>query len=103
MKPLSYYARMDLSFDITWSKDNIFHKEHYFADSLNCWRDIVPGSFLEAAMECEPEQVIHLAPAAGGPVPEYNKDKAMVLPWTRLDFRLPFEFLKKKNSSSGPT
>lgn len=94
MKPLSRYARMDLSFDITWSKDNIFHKEHYFADSLNCWRDIVPGSFLEAALDCTKEQVIHLSPAAGELVPEYNKDKVMVLPRTRLDSNLPFEFLK---------
>ncbi len=47
MTNVSRNSRIDLSIDIAWQKEDIRHKEHYFADNLNCWRDIFPGSTLE--------------------------------------------------------
>ena len=51
MKTLSRSALVDLLLDISWKKEGIQHSDRYFVDHLNCWRDIFPGSPLEALFD----------------------------------------------------
>jgi len=85
MKTLPCSAQMDLSIDITWTKDNIFHTEHYFADQFNSWRDIFPGSLFERldGGMAKDSTIARVKP--GELVPEYSSDKVLVLDRTRLD------------------
>lgn len=78
------YDMMDLSIDITWERHGIHHREGYFADHMNCWRDIFPGSVLEAIMTAVPGQTIvrHIPP--GGIMPDYRQDKVLTLPLSRF-------------------
>lgn len=86
MKTLSHSARMDMSFDISWTKDGISHNEHYFADQFNGWRDIFPGSLLEKMPDTPAENPILAF--------EYLQDKVMDLSLAQLKPFRPEEPLK---------
>ena len=85
MKTLSPCALADLTFDITWEKDGIAHKEHYFADQFNCWRDIVPETLLEHIINSTIQDPISLKANPGELVPKYRPDNVHFLSKSRLD------------------
>ena len=85
MKALSPCALADLTFDITWKKDGIAHKEHYFADQFNCWRDIVPDPLHKHIIKGSMEEPISLRANPGELVPEYRSDNVHFIPRSRLD------------------
>ncbi|WP_300464906.1 class I SAM-dependent methyltransferase [Desulfobacula sp.] len=89
MTSLSTSARIDLSIDITWEKDGITHKEHYFADQFNCWRDIIPGSLFEKLLDSKRQDTISVELCPGELVPEHRSEKVIVLPLTRLNSSSP--------------
>ncbi|MBI9091654.1 MAG: methyltransferase domain-containing protein [Desulfobacterium sp.] len=88
MKTLPPCALADLTFDITWEKDGIVHKEHYFVDQFNCWRDIVPKDLRQDILNCTIEDSISLQASPGQLVPEYRPDNVHFLPKSRLDIFL---------------
>jgi len=79
MKTLSKSALVDLFLDITWKKDGIQHSERYFVDHLNCWRDIFPGSPLEALFDHNIGRPITLQVNPGDIVPKHREDKILRL------------------------
>ncbi|ACN17894.1 putative methyltransferase [Desulforapulum autotrophicum HRM2] len=79
------YDTMDFSIDITWERHGIHHRESYFADHMNCWRDIFPGSVLEAIMTAAPGQTIVRPIPPGHIIPDYRPDKVLTLPLSRLN------------------
>lgn len=76
---------VDLFLDITWEKDAIQHLERYFVDHLNCWRDIFPGSPLEALFDRDMGQPITLEIVPGKLVPDHREEKILRLPRSRLN------------------
>lgn len=79
MKTLSRSALVDLFIDITWKKDAIQHSERYFADHLNCWRDVFPGSPFEALFDHDIDHPKTLQVNPGDIVPEHREDKILRL------------------------
>lgn len=71
MKTLFQSALVDVCFEITWKKDGIHHSDRYFADHLNGWRDIFPGSPLEILSGQDLSQPIILRINPMGLVTEY--------------------------------
>lgn len=79
MKKLSGCALADLSIEITWEKDGITHREIYFADQLNCWRDIMPGSILENILDCAEGETVTIKKSPGELIPEHDPGKVISL------------------------
>ncbi len=94
MKKLSRCALADLSIDITWNKNGIKHREHYFADQFNCWRDTIPGSVFDNIMDCSLKDAISFKLNPGELVPEYRKDKVIVQSLKGLNSNLSFDGFK---------
>jgi SAM-dependent methyltransferase len=94
MKPIHPYALVDLTIDISWKKDGILHKDRYFADELNCWRDILPGTPLEHLVKhcAGADLAFNLEP--GELVSQYDVDKVFFLPWSRLNSKMPGSSLR---------
>lgn len=85
MKPLSPCALVDLTIDISWNNDGISHREHYFANELNCWRDVFPGTPIEQLIKKSTESTLTVEMAPGELVPPFSPDKIIFLPWSRID------------------
>lgn len=84
MKTLSTSALANLSIDINWKKDEIYHSDRYFVNQLNCWRDIFPGSPLETLFERDIGQPIIIQASPGDIIPDHFKDKVIRLPRNRV-------------------
>lgn len=91
MKTLSQSALADVSFEITWKKDGIRHSDRYFADHLNGWRDIFPGSPLETLFRQGLGQPITLQINPGDIIPGHCDRKVICLPRNRLTSSLPVD------------
>ncbi len=81
----SVYDMMDLSIDIAWERHGVHHRERYFADHMNCWRDVFPGSVLETIMTAAPGQTIVRQILPGSIISDHRKDKVVTLPLSRLN------------------
>ena len=79
MTKLTCNSRTDLSIDISWQKSGISHHEHYFADHLNCWRDIFPGSVLEKLFDAH-DRGVSLSLKPGELIEPYSPHKVHILP-----------------------
>jgi SAM-dependent methyltransferase len=86
---MSYCSLVDLTIDIFWKNDGISHKDHYFADQLNCWRDIFPGTPIEHLIKHSKESSLTFEIGPGELVPAYDPDKVHFLPWPRLNKMSP--------------
>lgn len=84
MTCISPHAQLNLSIDITWQYDGIDHHEHYFADQMNCWRDVFPGSVLGHALTQEEDQPVTVTPAPGEVIPGYQSGRVHRLPLHRF-------------------
>jgi len=93
MKTVSCYDLIDLSIEITWEKNTIKHREFYFADQMNCWRDIFPGSVLEAILENDNSKTITLKKNPGELIPDYRADRVITLSRSRFNFISPVKDL----------
>lgn len=85
MKPLTCCALVDMTIDISWKNEGISHREHYFAEELNCWRDVFPGTPLEQLIKQSTESTLRVEIPPGKIVPPYNPDRIIFLPWSRID------------------
>lgn len=95
MKLLSSCDLVDLTIDISWKNDGIFHTEHYFADELNCWRDVFPGSPIEQLISKGTESSLIMELNPGEIVPAYDPDKMVFLPWSRINQNQLSQVLRK--------
>ena len=91
MKTLFQSALVDVCFEITWKKDGIHHSDRYFADHLNGWRDIFPGSPLEILSGQDLSQPIILRINPGDIVPDHSDQKVISLSRDRLAYPLPVD------------
>ncbi|WP_033398404.1 methyltransferase domain-containing protein [Desulfospira joergensenii] len=85
MKPLSSSDRVDLFIDISWEQDGIKHQERYFADGLNCWRDVFPGSPMESLLKNKNAPSLSVEIKPGELVPAHDPNKVLFIPWSRLN------------------
>ena len=97
MNSLKSSALVDLAIHLDWEKHGISHRDTFYADQLNCWRDAVfPKSpftgLIEEAGKGNPGKV-HARP--GELVPEYRDDLVFDLDVLRLAPELPFERLQE--------
>ena len=83
MTNISRNSRMDLSIDVSWHKDGVTHQEHFFADHINCWRDIFPGSILEKLFDAH-DKGHSLALLPGELVAPHSHRKVHVMPLGHL-------------------
>ena len=90
MKPMSSCDLVDLTIDISWKKDDISHRDHYFVDQLNCWRDVFPGTLIERLVKHSKESNLTVEISPGELVPAYDPDKVHFLPWSGLNKISPF-------------
>jgi len=84
MTNVSHNSRIDLSIDISWQKEDIRHQEHYFAEDLNCWRDIFPGSVLENLFNTPHGETITVPIDPGELIGVHSYQKVHVLPREHL-------------------
>ncbi|SLM31371.1 putative methyltransferase [Desulfamplus magnetovallimortis] len=85
MKTLSRSDLVDLSLEITWEKNGIHHSDRYFADQLNCWRDVFPGSPFEKLFDHDIEHPVTFQANPGDLVPDHSNDKILRLPLSRVN------------------
>ena len=77
MKTRLQSALADVCFEITWEKDGIRHSDRYFADHLNGWRDIFPGSPLESLSGQDLDQPITRRINPGDIIPDHSAQKVL--------------------------
>lgn len=92
MKPLSSSDLVDLVIDIAWKNSGITHRETYFAEELNCWRDVFPGSQIQNLMENRKVSRLLAGIKPGELVPVHDPGKVFFLPWSRLEGAGPDPF-----------
>lgn len=85
MNAMHPYSLVDLTIDISWTSNNILHKDHYFADEMNCWRDILPDTPLAHLTKKNSEKDLTFTIEPGELVPPYDPDKVFYLPWSRVN------------------
>lgn len=93
MRMESSHDQVCFSMDIAWSRDNISHLEHYRVDRLNCWRDLVPGSFLAQSLGAMDDEPVTREFAPGTLVPPYDPSLVLELPKARLNNTVDFDAL----------
>ena len=96
MNSLQSSALVDLTIHTDWEKHGISHRDTFFADQLNCWRDVFSDSpfagLVEEAQKGSPA-LAHAGP--GELVPEYREDRVLELDASRLAPELLFDQLQE--------
>lgn len=94
MNDLPSKALYTLSFDITWKFDQIRHIEHFHIHRLNPWRDILPGSFLEKALNPSGDDITQWDFEPGHLVPPFDPDQVKMIAPYQLEPSLRQQGLK---------
>lgn len=95
MNALKQKELVDVSVDVSWKKNEITHKEHFFAKEMNLYRDIFPGSLLENVKPLKTGETISIALDPGRLVPDYRREKQFILKKTQVRPRNKKEILNK--------
>ncbi|WDP92464.1 MAG: class I SAM-dependent methyltransferase [Desulfobacter sp.] len=85
MKPLDYCDLADLTINMTWTENQVTHNDLYFANRLNLYRDIFPGSLLETVLRYSGTQApFFLSAQPGEIVPGFDPELVLDLPLSRV-------------------
>ncbi len=77
-------ALVDVLINIVWEKGGVSHEDRFFAQGVNTYRDLLPGSPLEMLLKNPNESGLRLAVGPGDLLAEYDPKKVSTLPWSRL-------------------
>ncbi len=79
MREIKQDSLVTLGFELTWTSDVAKHREFYFAEQVNFWRDLFPGEVYQALMGKKIGDQINLSFPAGDITRPYESKQIFTL------------------------
>ncbi|MFN2359044.1 MAG: hypothetical protein ABR534_15035, partial [Desulfotignum sp.] len=93
MNTHTFPGQVSFLMDIAWTDHSDSHRDHFYINQMNNWRDLDTNSFLCRAMDNAEKKNSTLQAGPGELVPPYDPAKKITLPKSRLNPGTAFESL----------
>lgn len=80
-----FQGQVCFSMAVDWTSGNISHQDRFYVHRLNCWRDLLPGSFLEKALPELADGPVTRRFSPGELLPDYDPALVRTLPRQSID------------------
>ncbi|VFN03124.1 MAG: Methyltransferase domain-containing protein [Candidatus Kentron sp. G] len=77
--------RASIEFSLTWKSEYANHRDRYFAEKIDFWRDIFPGTMKEKLSALQPGESAAESFGAGTLVPHHGNDKLIAFEQKAFD------------------